>query len=105
MVTRLNRLNEAELRRFLRVPTIYVLSKNKKCQSIHLKIIISTAFKNLCIMPGHVCVWICAHIFSGKCYDCAHYILLNEQITLSYDGCFDHDLVEEQDRDMERPAL
>ena len=40
----------------LRVPAIYVLSKNKKIKLFYLKISIFTAFKNLCIMHGNVCV-------------------------------------------------
>ena len=36
---------------------IYVLSKNKKnINFVHLNISIFTAFKNLCIMHGNVCV-------------------------------------------------
>ena len=45
------------MRRFLRVPTIYVLSKNKKNVSFfHLKITIFTAVKYCSILHGHVCV-------------------------------------------------
>ena len=45
------------MRRFKRVPTIYVLSKNKKLITIfHLKIIIFIAVKYCCILHGHVCV-------------------------------------------------
>ena len=47
----------ASLRRFYRIPTIYVLSKNKKNITIfHLKIIIFTAVKNCCILHGRVFV-------------------------------------------------
>ena len=49
----------ASLRRFQRVPTINVLSKNKKNIIIfHLKINIFTAVKYCCtgILYGHVCV-------------------------------------------------
>ena len=54
----------ASLRRFLRVPTIYVLSKNmKKVKDIKLKIVIFTAVKNRCILHGHVFVMIAA-VFS-----------------------------------------
>ena len=45
------------LRRFLRLPTINVLSKNKKNITIfHLKIIFFTAVKNCSIFHGHVFV-------------------------------------------------
>ena len=49
----------ASLRQFKRVPTIYVLSKNKKNITIvHLKFIIFTAVKycSIGILHGHVCV-------------------------------------------------
>ena len=47
----------ASVRRFLRVPTIFVLSKNKKNVAIFsLKITIFTAFKNRCILHGRVFV-------------------------------------------------
>ena len=43
--------------RFLRVPTINVLSKNKKnIKTIHLKMNIFTAVKYCCILHGRVCV-------------------------------------------------
>ena len=42
-------------RLFLLVPTIYVLTKNKK-NCIYLKFIIFTVFKNRCILHRHVCV-------------------------------------------------
>ena len=44
----------ASLRRFLRVPTIYVLSKNKKnVQFFYLNFFFFTAVKNRCILYGH----------------------------------------------------
>ena len=47
----------APVRRFYRVPTIYVLSKNKKIITIfHLQIIFFTAVQNCSILHGHVCV-------------------------------------------------
>ena len=49
----------ASLRRFSRVPTIYVLSKSKKNITIfHLKIIIFTLVKYCCILHGRVCAMI-----------------------------------------------
>ena len=49
----------ASLRRFLRVPTINVLSKNKQnIRFFHLKIIVFTAVKYCCILHGRVCVMI-----------------------------------------------
>ena len=50
-------VRSASVRRFLRVPTIYVLSKNKKnIKSFHLKIKIFTVLKNCCILQGRVFV-------------------------------------------------
>ena len=47
----------ASLRRFERVPTINVLSKNKKnVKKFHLKMNIFTAVKYCCISHGHACV-------------------------------------------------
>ena len=47
----------ASVRRFKRVPTIYVLSKNKNIiKNFHLKIIFFTAVKYCCILHGRVCV-------------------------------------------------
>ena len=47
----------ASLRRFYRVPTIYVLSKNLNIiKKIQLKIVIFTAVKNRCILHGDVFV-------------------------------------------------
>ena len=45
------------MRRFLRVPTIYILSKNMKIvKQIQLKTVIFTAVKNRCILHG--CVFV-----------------------------------------------
>ena len=50
-------IRTASLRRFRRVPTIYVLSKNTKNITIfHLKIIIFIAVKFCSILHGRVCV-------------------------------------------------
>ena len=65
------------LRRFLRVSTIYVLSKNKKIIFFYLKIFIFTGVKNSCILHGHVfvmfypliintCSTIYCHVLRGK---------------------------------------
>ena len=51
------------LRRFLRVPTINVLSKNKKnIKNFHLKMNICTAVKYCCILNGRVCVMTILHL-------------------------------------------
>ena len=53
----------ASPRRFLCVPTIYVLSKNKKNnKNFLLKIFIFCAFKNLCILHGQVFIMIFSEI-------------------------------------------
>ena len=47
----------ASMRRFYRVPTIYVLSKNMQIvKKIQLKNVIFTAMKNRCILHGRVFV-------------------------------------------------
>ena len=47
----------ASMRRFLRVPTINVLSKKQKnIKNFHLKMSIFTAVKNCCKLHGRVCV-------------------------------------------------
>ena len=46
----------ASIRLSYRVPTIYVLSKNKTDRLFHLKISHFTDFQNRCIMHGYVCV-------------------------------------------------
>ena len=56
------------LRRFLRVLTTYVLSKNKKNIKIfQLKIIIFTAVKNCCILHGRVFVMMNDHVQIKNC--------------------------------------
>ena len=53
------------MRRFLRVPTIYVLSKNKKIvKTFQLKIVIFTAVKNRCILHG--CVFVMENDINNK---------------------------------------
>ena len=61
----------------LRVPTIYVLSKNKKkYQNFHLKIIIFTAVKYCSILHGHVCVMIiCSDFAENHSFICKKIIL------------------------------
>ena len=50
-------IRTASLRRFQRVPKIYVLSKNKKnIKKNHRKISIFTAVKNRCLLHGRVFV-------------------------------------------------
>ena len=50
-------IRTASPRRFYRVPTIYVLIKNKKnIDNFLLKIFIIYNFKNLCVLHGHVFV-------------------------------------------------
>ena len=47
------------------MPTIHVLSKNKKnIKNFHLKIIIFTAVKNCSILHGHVFLLLCHHVLS-----------------------------------------
>ena len=49
----------ASMRRFYRVPTIYVLSKNLKIVNINQpKIVIFTAVKNCCMLHGRVFVMV-----------------------------------------------
>ena len=75
----------ASMRRFLRVPTINVLIKNKKnIKIVHLKMNIFTAVKYCCILYGRVCVILIRTMFFRV------YILLERGLVLRYCVCKYH---------------
>ena len=70
------------MRRFLHVPTIYVLSKNMKIvQKIQLKIVIFTAMKNRCILHGRVFVMLVQQLARRLGLECRVFgLLCSEQL-------------------------
>ena len=74
----------ASARRFYkRVPTIYILSKNKKkITFFHLNITFFTTVKYCSILHGHVCV-----MYTSLCVDCP--VKFNK-VTVLFSGCKGH---------------